>query len=259
MPETILYFIMQFAVLLGFFGVLDFIIMLLIRRNVKWPLIITAGLIYFAVIFFGLSAMSTKVSGQGIMQYMTGEFNTNIDMIAAEMNKKGATEQDIQAFRKECDQYIIKILPAWFLIVSIYLIFLNYLVMRLFVYRKYGIQSELKSFELWYLNEGVIWLLIISLAVVAPKLILDKFLVPEWLYNAALNAAFVLFNLYFFTGAGIFSFMMKKFKFAPFLQIFIYFLGFIFFQYIALPVAVTGVFDTWFNFRKIEKGGNIWK
>ena len=98
MPETILYFIMQFAVLLGFFGVLDFIIMLLIRRNVKWPLIITAGLIYFAVIFFGLSAMSTKVSGQGIMQYMTGEFNTNIDMIAAEMNKKGATEQDIQAF-----------------------------------------------------------------------------------------------------------------------------------------------------------------
>jgi len=122
------------------------------------------------------------------------------------------------------------------------------------VFRKYGIKSEMKSFELWYLDESVIWVLIIGISVI----LLKKYLPAEWMYYAGLNAAFVLANIYFFAGMGILSFMLKKHKVPALLQ-FLAYMGVIFFMYLTLAIVFVGVFDTWFNFRKIEKGGNIWR
>lgn len=254
MPETIVSFILTFAVLLIFFGVLDFIIMLLIRKNVKWPLIITAGIIYFAVIFLGFFFLVRTSGGNDITQYVTSELNNSLDVIAAQQKKLGASEQDVQELRKNYDLFVIKTFPAWAFISTLFMVFLNYLVVRLLVYRKYGIKSDMKSFELWYLNESVIWVLIASLAVI----LLKKYIPVEWVYYAGLNCAFVLANVYFFTGMGILSFMLKKYKTPGFLQILAY-MGVIFFMYLTLAVVLAGVLDTWFNFRKIEKGGIIWK
>jgi uncharacterized protein YybS (DUF2232 family) len=254
MPEPIVSFILTFAVLLAFFGVLDFIIMLLIRRNVKWPLIITAGVIYFAVIFFGFFLMVRQTAGQDVTQYITAELNSSLDIIAAQQKKLGASAQEIQDLRINYDLFVIKTFPAWAFISVLFMVFLNYLVVRLFVFRKYGIKSEMKSFELWYLDESVIWVLIIGISVI----LLKKYLPGEWMYYAGLNVAFVLANIYFFAGMGILSFMLKKHKVPALLQ-FLAYMGVIFFMYLTLAIVFVGVFDTWFNFRKIEKGGNIWR
>lgn len=254
MPETIVSFILTFAVLLIFFGVLDFIIMQLIRKNVKWPIIITAGIIYFAVIFFGFFMLVRDSAGQDMTQYITSELNNSLDIIAAQQKKLGASELDVQELRKNYDLFVIKTFPAWAFISVLFMVFLNYLVVRLFVFRKYGIKNEIKSFELWYLGESVIWVLIAGLSAI----LLKKFLPSAWMYYAALNVVFVLFNVYFFTGVGIISFMLKKYKVPPLMQ-FLAFMGIIFFMYLTVVVVLVGVLDTWFNFRKIERGGSIWR
>jgi uncharacterized protein YybS (DUF2232 family) len=254
MPENIWDFIMSFAVLLIFFGVLDLIIVQLIRKNTKWYLIITAGVIYFAVIFFGFFFLSKQSSGQNVTQYVVAELNNNLDVIVAQQKKSGLSEQEIQSLRTNYDLFVIQTFPAWAFISTLFLVFLNYLVVRLFVFRKYGIRSELKSFELWYLNERVIWLIIVGLAVI----LLKQYIPQPWIYSAALNIVFVLSNIYFFIGMGILSFMLKKYK-LPFLLRVLAYMGVIFFMYLTVLVVLAGVLDTWFNFRKIEKGGKLWK
>lgn len=254
MPETIFSFILTFAVLLIFFGGLDFMILLLIKKNVKWPLIITAGIMYFAVIFFGFYTLAKQASGHDMTQYISAELNNSLDIIAAQQKKLGASETEIQELRKTYDLFVIKTFPAWAFISALFMVFLNYLVVRLFAFRKYGVKSEIKSFELWYLNEAVVWVLIAGLT----GMLLRKYLPAEWMYYAALNIVFVFFNVYFFTGMGIMSFMLKKYKSPPFLQIIAY-MAVIFFIQLTVVVVLAGVLDTWFNFRKIEKGGKIWK
>lgn len=254
MPETILTFVLTFAVLAIFFGLLDFMFLQLIKKNVKWPIIITAGIMYFAVIFFGFYMLTKQASGQDMTSYISAELTNSLDIIVAQQKKIGVSESDIQELRKNYDLFVIKTFPAWSFISVLFMVFLNYLVVRLFAFRKYGIKNEIKSFELWYLNEGVIWVLIAVVIVMLFK----SSLPAEWMYNAALNIVFVLLNIYFFIGMGILSFILKKYKTPQFLQIIAY-MAVIFFMQLTFVIVLAGVLDTWFNFRQIEKGGSIWK
>ena len=145
-------------------------------------------MIYFAVIFFGFFFLAKQSSGQNVTQYVVAELNNNLDVIVAQQKKSGLSEQEIQALRTNYDLFVIKTFPAWAFISTLFLVFLNYLVVRLFVFRKYGIKSELKTFELWYLNESVIWLIIVAL----PVILLKQYIPQVWIYYAALNIVFVL-------------------------------------------------------------------
>jgi uncharacterized protein YybS (DUF2232 family) len=241
-------------VLLVIFGALDFMIMFLIKKNVKWTIIITAGIIYFAVIFFAMFYTVKHATGQDVTTYITSELNNSLDKVAAEQKKQGASEQEIQGTRQVYDMIFIKPFPAWSIISVLFIVFLNYMVVRLFAYRKYNITNDMKTFELWYLNEAVVWVFIVSVAIIIAK----KYIPGPWIYDAAYNSLFVLFNLYFFVGMAILSFLLKKFKVPSIIQLMAYGVV-IFINQFAIVIILAGLLDTWFNFRKIEKGGSIWK
>ena len=258
MPENIISFIFSFVILLVFFGVLDVILLMLIRKNVKWPALIGAAVIYFTVIFGGIYLMSRNVPGQDLGTVMISQFNSQSDAFVFELKKAGASAQDIQSFRQMYDLFFIKLLPGLMFLSVVFMAFLNYFVVRLFAYQRYGIKNEIPSFELWHLNEPVIWALIASaLAIIANNIIPFK-----WIYYAAINVLTVVANFYMVIGTAIVSFYLKKFKAPGFFRaityLFIIFAAVVFPAFILL-VTILGVFDTWFNFRKIQKEGYQWK
>lgn len=254
MPENIITFIFSFIILLIFFGALDFLLFFLIKRNVRWTLIITAGIVYFAAVYTGFYLLTKSPTEPDLATYITTELNNNLDTLAAGEKKMGFSEEQIQNDRKFYDLFYIKTFPSWIFFTVLCTAFLNYFVVRLFAMRRYGIRSEIPSFELWYLDEPFVWIFIAGCGV----LLADNYLPYKWIYYAGLNFAFTAGGIYLLLGVSILSFYMKKFKIPGLLQFFIYVLLFIA-KFTIIAVALAGLFDTWFNFRKIQKEGHPWK
>lgn len=62
----------------------------------------------------------------------------------------------------------------------------------------------------------------------------------------------VLAGIYFFQGLSIFSFFLKK-KVSPLMRGIALALLFFFFQPLALVLILLGLFDFWFDFRKVKQ------
>ncbi len=244
----------ELMVLAVFFGILDLIMLFMIKKNYKWITIITAGMAYLAVVFFGVYIGLKEALGHDIIVYMTGELNASLDAALKTAATNGADAASIARTREQADTLIIKALPAWFTISALFLVFLNYFVTRLYAVKKYGIKNQMASFELWHLNEGAVWILIAALA----GLMFYKQIPWKGAFVTSLNAAIILGNLYFLIGFSVVTFLFKKHKVPAILQFIIIFM-IIAWMFLSVMIMMVGVLDTWFNWRKIEKGGSIWK
>ncbi|MCE5299603.1 MAG: YybS family protein [Spirochaetia bacterium] len=247
-------FVINFAVLLAFFGGLDLLILYLIRKNTNWIKIITAGMLYTAVIFLGLYFAAKYTAGHDIGTYITGEFEAGLQSMVEMQKKAGATDEEIEALRKQYDVLVVRTMPAWGILSALFVVFLNFFVVRLYAFRKFAVTNPVTPFEMWYFDERVAWLTISALAVFAFR---DKIPVP-WARDASLNVIFVMANLYFMAGLAVLLFLFKKYKVPQVVQ-FIGIGAVILFNGISIIMILTGVLDTWFNFRKLTKGGITWK
>jgi hypothetical protein len=254
MPENIITFIFSFIILLVFFGALDFLLLFMIKKNVKWTLVITAAVAYFAAVYAGFYFMTKSPAEPDLATYVTTELNNNLDTLAAGEKKMGLTEEQIQNDRKFYDLFYIKTFPAWIFFTVLCTAFLNYFVVRLFAMRRYGVKSEIPTFELWHISEAFVWIFIAGCGI----LLADNYLPYRWLYYTGLNMAFASGGIYLLIGIAIMSFYLKKFRVPVILQFLIYAL-FLVSKYMIIAVALAGLFDTWFNFRKIQKEGYLWK
>jgi hypothetical protein len=254
MPENIVSFIFSFVILLVFFGALDILLFFLIKKKVKWTLVVAAGILYFAAVYSGFYLLTKSPAEPDLATYITTELNNNLDTLAAGEKKMGLSEEQIQNDRKFYDLFYIKTFPAWIFFTVLCTAFLNYFVVRLFVMRRYGIRNEIPSFELWHISEPFVWIFIAGCA----ALLADKYLPYRWIYYAGLNMAFAAGGVYLMVGIAVSSFYMKKFKVPVILQFVIYGL-LLLAKFTILAVALAGLFDTWFNFRKIQKEGYQWK
>jgi len=74
--------------------------------------------------------------------------------------------------------------------------------------------------------------------------------VPPILPDIAVNLLVILASYYFFIGAAVANYLMIKAKTPRFLQ-FLVILGVLLWSPASIIIMLTGVLDTWFNFRKI--------
>ena len=138
---------------------------------------------------------------------------------------------------------IVSTFPAIFIISYITMIWLNILLIKRLLKNKGIIVNSIENLNQWkapdYLVFGVIGL---SVLIFLPKSVLTIF---------ALNSLIVLIFAYFFQGIAIVSFFFQK-KSAPFaLKFFLYTLIAIQPLFMLLIIGF-GLFDTWFNFRKLD-------
>jgi uncharacterized protein YybS (DUF2232 family) len=246
--------LVQLVILILLFGVLDMLMLFMIRKNNRWIAIITAGMVYLAVIFLGMYIVNKKYAGVDTVDAMASDLRANMDSTLKAAKEQGATDDQLNMLKTQFENLVIRMLPAWWFMIALFLVFLNYMVTRLFAVKKYGIRNDMPPFELWYLSEPVVWGLIASLAIFA----FNRFISADWVLTVGINSAFVLGNLYFMVGLGVASFLFKKYKLPFILQTLIIIL-IVFWVYLSIIIMLAGVLDTWFNFRKIEKGGSIWR
>lgn len=253
--ENLLYFLISFALMALFFFVMAFIFLFMLQKNMKWVAVVAAGFIYCAAIFTGLYLATANTAGQDLGSYYSQEMRKNMDRALEEAAKKGASQEELAMVKSNIDLLIIKPLFAWTVISMAFLVFLVYFIVRLYALNKYGIADGMPPFEFWRIPEPVIWLLIACMGV----LVFNKTMIKnQQAWDIAYNAVFMLAAVYFSAGLSVASYMFIKHKVAWPVKFFFY-LMLVLWSFLGIIVILTGVLDTWFNFRKLEKGGLIWK
>jgi len=244
------YFFISFFFLILFFVVLNIIILFLIRKNVRWTMIVSAGIVYCIFALFAVLVVSNKGAEINLPALMKAEAQRSMDMVMEITEKRGLSPVEIEEVKKMAKFFIVDLYPAWTALQILFIVFLNYFVVRLFALKQYKKTGYFPVFHLWFLDEKVMWIFILSLAGVALG-----WKTPE-LRGIAMNIGFVLGVVYGVCGFSVAGFYMKKFKAGVFMQGIIY----IIMAFWLLPIMVlTGALDTWFNFRRIEKGGAVWR
>ncbi len=254
MIENLIFFLISLSLMAVFFAILGGIYLFLLRKNVKWNRIIIAGFIYCTLAFSALVFFSRDSGGQNLLQYSAAEMQKNMDLTLETAKKKGASPEDLAFLRTVTEAFVIKPFAAWCVTSMAFIVFLVYFVVRLYALNRYGISDGMPPFEVWHLHESVMWGLIACLAV----LVFKNMFKNEILRSAAYNGAFIFANLYFIAGISVASFMFIKFKVPGIIRLFFYIILFLW-SYLMAIIILTGILDTWFNFRRLEKGGAIWK
>jgi uncharacterized protein YybS (DUF2232 family) len=138
----------------------------------------------------------------------------------------------------------VRVLPALFINSLLIVVWFNLLVMRKLAAR-YGMR-EYPSFELnlWRMPDFAVW-----------PAIAAGFSV--WLGKGALwilgmNALAILTILYFFHGLAIVAYYFKKWKVPPLFRFLLYALVVIYQHFLVAGLALVGLFDTWFDFRRLK-------
>ena len=237
-----------------FFFVMAFIFLFMLRKNLRWYFIIAAGFIYCAVIAAGMYAYTKKATGQDLIQYTAAEMKKSFDMSLEELAKKGATADDLAMVRGSYEAFVSRPMAAWVLISAAFLIFLVYFVIRLYALNKYGISDGMPPFEVWRLPEPVMWACIACMG----TLVFKDMLKAEAVQYAAYNGLFVFSAVYFTAGLAVVSYLFIKYKVPPFAK-FMFYLLLVIWSFLGIIVILAGMLDTWFNFRKLENGGSVWK
>lgn len=138
------------------------------------------------------------------------------------------------------------LLPALFVSGTLVSSALNLMILKRWVQPKQSFAWG--DFSQWRLPEGSVWFSILA----GGAFFLNHFLFHQpWVQWSALNLLVVTVVVYFFQGTSILSFFWNR-SFPPLLRLLAYFLFFILFQIVAVIIALTGLFDFWFDFRRLR-------
>lgn len=103
---------------------------------------------------------------------------------------------------------------------------------------------EFTPFDRWRAPEGLVWGIIVSG--------FSLFLPVEGIQFFAINVVIVILAIYLFHGLSIVQFFLRKYRTPSWMRAGVYFL--LVFQQIFLGLlALAGLFDQWFDFRKIQE------
>lgn len=155
-----------------------------------------------------------------------------------------ATEEEVRTYIQEAMGYAIRLLPALFAISTAAGAILNYGVVRL-VWRRLEGPPLFPDVALaqWTAPEVCVWVLIAS-GIVA-------FLPIPILQSVALNALLLVSLVYLMQGLAILIFYLNKSSVPPFFRGIAY-LFLLIQPLLLLAVAAFGLFDLWFDFRRIR-------
>ncbi len=105
------------------------------------------------------------------------------------------------------------------------------------------------DFSEWRLREPFIWFpLTAGCGYFASRYLMQS----EPLSWIALNLVLIAATIYFFQGASVGLYLLKKYV-SPLMRLAGWFVFFFFFQVVAVLLVLVGLFDFWFDFRKLKK------
>ncbi len=185
----------------------------------------------------------TETKGQ-MVRLIEQDLRGAISATLKQLGNSSPETQELESKLLETVPLIVRIIPGVLMACTIAISWLNLLVSRRYC-RAAAIESCVsEQLTLWKAPEFIVWF------VIAGGLIL---LLPTGdLKLAGINLLIVTGTIYFLQGVAIVAFYFEKWKLPRYVKGFVYAV-LILQQFLSIATAVLGLFDVWFDFRKLGK------
>jgi len=219
----------------------------------EWRLSIERTILYscLAVVASGVCCLVvySAVSHADIFSMVSEYISKSIDMVIAMFREMGMSEKDIQtvsSYRDSFQYVLVRIIPALTIATALITIWINILLARPLLKTKGIPYSDFGKLNTWKAPDHLVW------GFIASGFMLILQVKPIWVIG--LNGIIILMIIYFFQGAAIVSFYFEKKHFPRLLRFYIYTFAFIALRELLICfLSIIGLFDTWIDFRKLEK------
>jgi len=142
---------------------------------------------------------------------------------------------------------VIGIVPAMAVILSMFVVWINFLLGKRYLGRLGIIHPRYVMLVLWKLPEKTVWLFIVSGTLL--------FMPQREIVFLSINVLLVICFLYLLQGLAIVSFLFRLKKVPLFFRSLFYFLIAVQ-QILVIPIITIGLFDIWIDFRKLFQKNN---
>jgi uncharacterized protein YybS (DUF2232 family) len=212
--------------------------------SIEKTILYTCYSVIFSAVFCLLIYSST--SNAGIFTMASKYVAKNLELIVELYREIGIPEEDIQAISNSMDRiqyYFVRIIPALAIASTLIIVWANILLAKPLLNAKKITYPNFRPLKTWKAPDILVWgLIICGLLCILP---------PKALKVIGLNGVIILLPIYLFQGIAIVSFYFEKKQFPRLLRFIIYSLIALQ-QIVLLIVIVFGLFDMWFDFRKLE-------
>jgi uncharacterized protein YybS (DUF2232 family) len=186
-------------------------------------------------------------SGNDLISMLSEYVAQNIELSLLLYQSLGMSEENLRLIQDSLDkiQYIlVSIIPGLTITSTLLVVWINILLSKVVLKGRLPFHPDYEKLTQWQAPDYLVWALIgcgllMLLPASATRMI-------------GLNVLLILITIYFFQGMAIVSFYFEKKQVPRFFRILLYTL--IALQQLALIAVIgIGLFDMWFNFRKLEK------
>ncbi len=209
----------------------------------------TAAIACAAVFGTGVAGLMLHglLNGAGLFEVLSEAARHNLEMTAALYRQVGVSEEQIRFLEEAMpviQSVLVGMMPALVVASTLMVVWVS-LLSAPPVFRRCGLAPpDYGPLSHWKAPEPLVWAAIAS----GVLLLLPGF----WLKMLGLNGLIVLMAVYFFQGIAVVAFYLRKKLVPRLVRSMVYFVVAVQ-QLVMLVVIGVGFFDTWFNFRKIEK------
>lgn len=228
------------------FGLLGLIISETYRRGYSFGIAVFCGtglMLFLGVVIVTLTGLSEDM---GPIEMVLGYFKSNLEETVRVYEKMGSDPEQIMLFREFSEmlmKVIAKTYPSLAIVGTGFVVWMNIVLSRP-LFRMMNLRYPFGSMDQWSSPEHMVWGVI---AAGFALLLFDG--TPEMV---ALNGLIVMGVVYVFHGLSILLFYLNKYHVPSWIRFGVYFL--LLFQQVFLGVlALAGLFDQWFNFRKMPR------
>jgi uncharacterized protein YybS (DUF2232 family) len=194
-----------------------------------------------AGLFAVLAFMETK--GE-MVRLIEQDLRDAISLTLKQLGVSSVENSEMESNLLESVPLIVRIIPGVLISCAIGISWLNMLISRRYCRVAAAEYCVFDSLTLWKTREYLVWFVIAGgLMVILP---VGELRLP------GINLLIVMGTLYFFQGLAIVAFYFERWKMPFFVKGFIYAVLFLQ-QFASMVVAALGLFDVWFDFRKLVK------
>ncbi len=222
-----------------------------LRMEPGFAAMMAAILLPIVAAYLLLSFLLELNLSQGVSQAFQALLQKMAEMQAASQAPGRISAEDL-AYLREYGPGLVRgffgVFPSLWIVFTMVVLSLNVLFARRWVPETRPF-PQWEAFNLWRLGERWIWAPI----TVGALYFLNLYVLKNGILGLALlNALIVLGGVYFYQGLAVASFYLRK-RFSPWTRLAATVAIFLFLQPIGVLVLALGVFDFWFDFRKLKK------
>jgi uncharacterized protein YybS (DUF2232 family) len=233
---------LQSLIFLAEYGVMALVMSEAIKRH--WPVertILASTALPAVASGILIALLMSTVDLAAVTQHLEEDLSQALRQVLSEGG--GLSDEALRAYVQEVLSMVVQLLPALFVLSTAAAALLNYGVVRL-LWSRLGQRSPLPTISLaqWRAPEVCVWVLIASG--------ISSFMPPPGLQIGGLNVLLLVSLVYLLQGLGVMVFYLNRSAVPPILRSLAY-IFLVIQPLFLLGVAAFGLFDLWFDFRRL--------